>query len=235
VNRESCRVIGIASVVVMPLLRENKVYGVFELLSGKPRAFGERDLVALQRLSEMIQTAMDHAEAARRAEKELSEGLGPAAPTALNPSQQTIKPTSASTHPGMQAPTPETATKLETAARPTAPPRPTPAIAPNPTLAEMLELAARQEQKIEESVPAGSTLYGSIGKCAACGFPVSEGRKLCLDCEDAAPGSHSRTSPTLEFADLAAEPERGWLRSHVYLIATVLIAAATIAVLLWRF
>jgi putative methionine-R-sulfoxide reductase with GAF domain len=235
VNRESCRAIGIASVVVMPLLRESKVYGVFELLSGKPRAFGERDLVALQRLSEMIQTAMDHAEAARRAEKELSEGLGPTAPTALKPSQATIKPMSASTHPGMQVLTPETATKLETAARLTAPPRAAPAIASNPTLAEMLEIAARQEQKIEESAPAGATFYGNIGKCGACGFPVSEGRKLCLDCEDAVPGTHSRTSPNLEFADLTVAPEGGWLRSHVYLIATVLIAAATIAVLVWRF
>ena len=57
----------------MPLVREEEVYGVFELLSGRPRAFEERDFVALNRLAEMIQTAVEHAEAARRAETELGQ------------------------------------------------------------------------------------------------------------------------------------------------------------------
>src|SRR5882724_532859 len=69
VNRESCQAFGIASVAVMPLLRGEEVYGVFELLAGRPRAFEERDYIALQRLSEMIQTALEHAETARRAEQ----------------------------------------------------------------------------------------------------------------------------------------------------------------------
>ena len=73
VNRDSCRAFGIASVVVMPLVREEEVYGVFELLSGRPCAFEERDYVALNRLAEMIQTAVEHAEAARRAETELGQ------------------------------------------------------------------------------------------------------------------------------------------------------------------
>ena len=63
VNRESCQALGIASVVVMPLVREDVVNGVFELLSGRPYAFEERDIVALQRLGEMVQTAVEHAEA----------------------------------------------------------------------------------------------------------------------------------------------------------------------------
>src|SRR6185312_3114146 len=73
VNRESCRTFGIASVVVMPLVRGEEVYGVFELLSGRPRAFEERDYVALNRLAEMIQTAVEHADAAHRAENELGQ------------------------------------------------------------------------------------------------------------------------------------------------------------------
>src|SRR6266853_4062753 len=73
VNRESCVTFGIASVVVMPLVRGEEVYGVFELLSGKPSAFQERDLVAPQRPAEMIQTAVEHADAARRAEVELRQ------------------------------------------------------------------------------------------------------------------------------------------------------------------
>src|SRR5438477_6679326 len=72
VNRESCRALGIASVVVMPLVRDEEVYGVFELLAGRLRAFEERDFIALQRLSEMIQTALEHSDTARRAEKHLT-------------------------------------------------------------------------------------------------------------------------------------------------------------------
>ena len=39
VNQESCRALGIASVVVMPLVRDDEVYGVFELLAGRPARF----------------------------------------------------------------------------------------------------------------------------------------------------------------------------------------------------
>src|SRR5579862_3303249 len=46
VNRESCKALGIVSVVVMPLLRGEEVFGVFELLADRPSAFEERDFVA---------------------------------------------------------------------------------------------------------------------------------------------------------------------------------------------
>lgn len=65
VNRESCRALGISSVMVMPLLQEQEVIGVFELLSDRPHAFEERDIVALQRLGEMISTAIEHADAVK--------------------------------------------------------------------------------------------------------------------------------------------------------------------------
>jgi GAF domain-containing protein len=63
VNREVCRQLGIASVVVMPVVNDDEVLGVFELFSGKVNAFGERDLSAVQRLSEMVETAVRLAEA----------------------------------------------------------------------------------------------------------------------------------------------------------------------------
>src|SRR5439155_12629032 len=44
VNREGCRQLGIASVVVMPVVNDDEVLGVFELFSGKVNAFGDRDL-----------------------------------------------------------------------------------------------------------------------------------------------------------------------------------------------
>src|SRR5580658_1667428 len=64
VNREVCREMGIASVVVMPVVNDDEVLGVFELFSGKANAFGVRDVSAIQRLSEMVETAVRLAHAA---------------------------------------------------------------------------------------------------------------------------------------------------------------------------
>ena len=64
VNRKVCSQMGIASVVVMPVVHDDEVLGVFQLFSGKVHAFGERDLSALQRLSEMVETAVRLARAA---------------------------------------------------------------------------------------------------------------------------------------------------------------------------
>jgi hypothetical protein len=64
VNREVCREMGIASVVVMPVVNDDEVLGVFELFSGKANAFGARDISAVQRLSEMVETAVRLAQAA---------------------------------------------------------------------------------------------------------------------------------------------------------------------------
>jgi hypothetical protein len=58
VNRDVCREMGIASVVVMPVVNDDEVLGVFELFSGKANAFGARDVSAVQRLSEMVETAV---------------------------------------------------------------------------------------------------------------------------------------------------------------------------------
>ena len=72
VNRESCRALGIKSVMVVPLLREKDVIGVFELLADRPFAFEERDVTALERLAEMVQTGLEHADAAKRALPEIA-------------------------------------------------------------------------------------------------------------------------------------------------------------------
>lgn len=71
VNREVCRQLGIASVLVMPVVNDDEVLGVFELFSGKAHAFGDRDLSAVQRLSGMVETAVRLA----RVTQELPEKL----------------------------------------------------------------------------------------------------------------------------------------------------------------
>src|SRR5271157_6133821 len=63
VNLEACQALGIASIVVLPLLRRNgEVRGLFELFSDHPYAFEERDLIALERMADLTLTALDLAE-----------------------------------------------------------------------------------------------------------------------------------------------------------------------------
>src|SRR3984957_11578767 len=76
VNRERCRELGIASVMIVPIMGEDRrgqeqVLGVFELFSGQADAFAERDLSALQRLGEMVETAVKLARAAEGAPPEM--------------------------------------------------------------------------------------------------------------------------------------------------------------------
>lgn len=207
VNRESCRDLGIASVMVMPLTREDEVFGVFELFSDRPHAFEDRDVAALQRLAEMIQTAVEHAESAARAQNEIDEKM-----QALRfPDDEPLFDRSAAEPIVDEAPTasPVSVVVFES----------------GPQEVEPLLFSAR----------------GNIRKCEACGFPVSEGRILCLDCEAAGRSddeSASRSSgQTPEFlSQLAtAGTQAGWFRSNIYLIGIVLVMAATAAVLLLRF
>ena len=51
VDAEACRQLQVRSIVVVPLFARERVIGVFEIFSGRPRAFGERELRALQELA----------------------------------------------------------------------------------------------------------------------------------------------------------------------------------------
>jgi putative methionine-R-sulfoxide reductase with GAF domain len=203
VNRESCRALGIASVVVLPLIREPEVNGVFELFSGRAYAFGERDIIALERLAEMIQTALEHAEAARRAEKIGEQAV-----------EKKPGPNGAGT--SANSPTEERASaKLSNEDK------------PEPESGGA-EASISQETDEPQVVLTGER--GNIGTCEACGFPVSEGRKLCLDCESSGTVQDPTAAP---FLSQFTAPEESWLRSHQYLIGTLLVTALTIAVLVW--
>jgi len=199
-------------------MREQEVTGVFELFSGKAYAFEERDITALQRIAEMIQTAVEHAEALQQADKE------------INPEKETVLPNSIAgelvlaagfEHPTLDESTAAPAAKAEGN--------------PEPATSEpKLGREADQPQVVLLGEPA------SIRKCAACGFPVSGGRTLCLDCEAAnTPAetagypSGSRAAPVFLSEYTAAEGSDGWLRSHMYLVGALLFAAMVVAALLW--
>jgi GAF domain len=139
VNKEGCRQLGIASVVVVPILSQDEVLGVFELFAGSPHAFGDRDVDALRRLGQMVETAVRQAEAAQ-------------AQMALFAQAEAAKEAelSAAARPRMWSATeaPASATVIDTGS----------ALAP-PSLRNLRE-------------------------CKACGFPVSDGRELCVECEE---------------------------------------------------
>jgi hypothetical protein len=209
--------LGIVSVVVMPLLREKEVTGVFELFSDRAYAFEERDISALERVAEMICTAVEHAAAATRMQKEITGKEVQSADPAKNDLE---------THPAAET-------------QPSASPNPR----PGPPIPVQLSASAQQSPSDTVGDKATPALGGrpNIKKCQACGFPVSEGRTLCLDCEkDRPPEKKPKiNSPAPEapafLSQLAASQAqgKGWLRSHVYLIGALLVGAMTVVTLLW--
>ncbi len=149
VNLEACRALGIASIVVLPLLRrDGQVRGLFEMFSDHPYAFEERDLIALERMADLTLTALDLAEqrqnfaSAAGAKQEVRIDI----PSSGGSSQQQAS----ATLPSAFSAGPAT-------------PSESPAIA--------------------SSAPEVAPAINQAQKCSSCGFPVSEGRTLCLDCE----------------------------------------------------
>jgi putative methionine-R-sulfoxide reductase with GAF domain len=212
VNRESCRALGIASVMVMPLVREQEVNGVFELFSGKAYAFEERDVAALERMAEMIQTAVEHAEAAKRAQKEIAGKKDQGRPDEIQAEATVTDGVKAGLRPAGTGQSPV----------------PTPPV-------------PQQRPAAEETAPQVLLgTHGNVRKCVTCGFPVSEGRTLCLDCEaaqtnpDAAEGRANNGAPAFLAELAAAKANESWLRSHTYLIGALLVAAITVLALLWQ-
>ncbi len=77
-----------------------------------------------------------------------------------------------------------------------------------------------ETKSVEHSIP-------EVGKCAACGFPVSPNRSLCVECEQK-PESAAAVKDIF-----TTEPEESWLRAHGYTIASALVTAITAAIILW--
>jgi putative methionine-R-sulfoxide reductase with GAF domain/uncharacterized Zn finger protein (UPF0148 family) len=246
VNLEACRALGIASIVVLPLLRQNgEVRGLFELFSDHPYAFEERDLIALERMADLTLTALDLAEQ--------RPNFAPAPSPALRPESDRR----------VESPMASGAREVAPAVVPTEIREP--AVAPS-------ELELPVGPQLASAVPE-AMLRGQ--KCDSCGFPVSEGRTLCLDCEKKASdkkdnekrqrettqiqvqhqqaGEEQPTSPA-SFSGSAADPgaamaeesvpaflaayatsKESWMANHVNLLAiVVLIVGILLAVVVFR-
>jgi putative methionine-R-sulfoxide reductase with GAF domain len=64
VDRESCRLLGIRSMIAVPIRWEDAVIGLLEVFSPEPYAFSTNDPIVLQRLAGIISTAVYRAGAA---------------------------------------------------------------------------------------------------------------------------------------------------------------------------
>lgn len=202
VNREGCRQLGIVSVVVMPIVSEEQVLGVFELFSGKPHAFDERDISALHRLSEMVETAVKHAvaahtvpviEGALAAEPELLVDDVAIEEPSVEPAVRLTEADSASV-PQVDQVTPNVI--LSSAAVNIEPEKPEPEKSQPETKPELAPKKplfwsaaihtptnAGRADETGESIAVPPVLR-NLQKCQACGFPVSQGRKFCVECEE---------------------------------------------------
>ena len=186
VNREGCRQLGIASVVVMPIVSEQQVLGVFELFSGKPKAFEERDISALQRLSGMVETAVKHAVATQTlpaAEEPAYAESQPSAPAAVVETAPVKSPVTGTLPDVVQAaPASPPPLARETAKTETK---------PAPTVKKLLYWSAAMQNQSSASRTAEAAaevqvplMLRNLRKCQACGFPVSQGRAFCVECEE---------------------------------------------------
>jgi len=242
VNHEVCRQLGIASVVVMPVVHDDEVLGVFELFSGKTNAFGERDLSAVQRLGHMVETAVQlakvteslpeklrgedspenlpqssivgdqnldddilevEADGAAGAGKEESGLPQAAAELSAAPiesgkavEQSLAAPESAITQkPGDEAwgneqPTARPSSEgcvANTPAPPatvSAPPQDHVSKAAKPLLWSAADTLAASEHSGEGDQSHVPPVLRGLRKCEACGFPISGGRVLCVECEE---------------------------------------------------
>ena len=255
VNLEACRALGIASIVVLPLLRRNgEVRGLFELFSDHPYAFEERDLIALERMADLTLTALDLAEkrqdgaspAATPSKRDAGKAAGVLADVAKPSSTGSSEPTNESI--GIGEPGVSTPAQVELA--------PATPVTPPVTLSSSSPITPVTAAAVPEAIL-------RVQRCASCGFPVSEGRSLCLDCEkkerdkkdgdkkneetpsrapvDNAPSVSSDSVPPVveefvpAFLANSAAVKESWLSNHVNLLALiVLILGILVAVVVFR-
>jgi len=204
VNREVCHQLGIASVVVMPVVNDDEVLGVFELFSGKANAFGERDLSALQRLSEMVETAVKLARAAESVPQLTAAAAGGKEVMASEVEDEEIlevegavaEVKAAAPVEGPRVAVPVAAANIvPQAALPTAdqiasapPALQAPAIPASPKKplfwSAALDANLEAERAAEPDQSHVPPMLRNLKKCEACGFPVSAGRVLCVECEE---------------------------------------------------
>ncbi len=163
-------------ILAVPIIRNQEVCGFFELAT-KHEGFGAIDPQLVSPLAEMVNTALDHLQAAEQAESRILE-------------------------PGLEKPS---GPALWHAPQPTPPVPPLTSTSP--------ETPPLPDAKVQ--------------LCQSCSFPVSLGRTLCLDCEKLPASSAA-------IRDLfTTDKQESWIAAHGYTVASLLVTALAVAVILW--
>lgn len=160
--------------LIVPILREQKVAGYFELISSRA-AFGQRETESVNRLAALAATAIELRDAAEQAETKIGSAL----------------------------------------AKRAAPLRAWHAPETSPIHGEVEKAAKALAVDVMPE------------KCWWCGFPISQGRKLCVDCEEKNLASISQAEKPM----FETEPQESWMERHGYTVATVLVSALAAAII----
>jgi hypothetical protein len=199
VNRENCRRLGISSVVAIPILSDQHVLGIFELFSARPNAFTADTVSALHRLSAMVETAVKYAITAQaipavQLPPAIEKSVADANETKLDVETdvETLdileNPDALSTAAGNASPLKDQSTSepdvLLTENEKGEPPA-TPEPAPKkPRFWSATTHASENRIPAPDAATSVPPVLRNLHKCKACGFPVSEGRVFCVECED---------------------------------------------------
>jgi putative methionine-R-sulfoxide reductase with GAF domain len=89
-------------------------------------------------------------------------------------------------------------------------------------------------EPLDRESPA-TQVIDAVGICQACGFPISEGRTFCLDCEESSHHQQSDSAAPAFLSQLAREESQSWFESHFYILGTLLMVLLTVVVLLLKF
>jgi putative methionine-R-sulfoxide reductase with GAF domain len=231
VNLEACRALGIASIVVLPLQRRN----------GEVRG--------------LFELFSDHPYAFEERDLTALERMADLTMTALDLAEQRQSAEPPRGRP--QDPAASVGRPPVIAGEPKAAERPAEALG-------VSSLLSPERGTVEGSTPPASSVPAAmlrVQKCASCGFPVSEGRTLCLDCEKKdgeKKDFQQKQRAAGEIEVEASEPapdavqegegefvpaflanslpvKESWLSNHVNLLAIiVLILAILVAVVIFR-
>jgi uncharacterized Zn finger protein (UPF0148 family) len=251
VNRDLCRELKIASVVIVPILKDQKVFGIFELLSDKTKAFGDHDLSALTRLAEMVTTAVKSS----GLDFETIACASPVEPAVASPAVERPKPqvnkcAAEASSDLLLEPSPsqsepvraEPVRREPVSSEPSSKPASEPGRSAKKPLFWSAALQAQAgsaaaDAAEDAAVPA---VLRDLKKCQACGFPISQGRTFCVECEEkrwrgripaqTTIARSADTPKTLSPATAQSEPPAEAQDTHATIVDEATLASGKLAV-----
>jgi hypothetical protein len=175
--------------MAVPIVRNGAITGFFELLGRSE--FQDQDERSIERLADLVNTAVENRTAAVETEKRLLHRLSELARPAVMPSLWHAPESGSSQQPK----TPEAPITIP---------------------------------EVEITRPEIPITTPQVQKCVSCGFPVSQGRRLCVECDH----KMGPANPPIEIFS-SNQHEQSWISVHGYTIASALLTALAIAIVLW--